>query len=74
MKTHTCPNCGHVSQVEPQQARAGKALWAHMTPAERSAEMSRRRMLGMARQECARIPDTLMLVKAIEKELEQQRP
>lgn len=32
MKTHTCPNCGHVSQVEPQQARAGKALWAHMTP------------------------------------------
>ena len=47
MKTHTCPNCGHVSAIEPQQARAGRALWANMTPEQRSAEMSRRRRKGI---------------------------
>lgn len=40
-----CPHCH--KPIEIQQARAGKALWAHLTPAERSAEMSRRRRLGL---------------------------
>jgi uncharacterized Zn finger protein (UPF0148 family) len=66
MKTHTCPNCGHVSQVETQQARAGKALWANLTPAERSAEMSRRRLKGMVQKAYDAIPKRQELVRMIE--------
>lgn len=40
-----CPHCHR--EIQPQQARAAASLWAAMTPAQRSAEMSRRRRKGL---------------------------
>ena len=67
--THTCTQCGHVDKIEPQQARAGKALWANTTKEERSVEMSRRRLKGMVQKACDDIPKSPALVKNIEKRL-----
>lgn len=43
-----CPKCG--TTIEPQQKRAGLALWAGMTSLERKIEMARRRQVGRERK------------------------
>lgn len=42
-----CPHCGH--DIETQQRRAAESRWAGMTAAQRAAEMSRVRKLGVKR-------------------------
>lgn len=42
-----CPHCG--KPIEVQQNRAAASRWASMTKAERAAEMSRVRKLGVKR-------------------------
>ena len=42
-----CPHCG--KEIETQQKRAAESRWSSMTPAERAAEMSRVRKLGVKR-------------------------
>lgn len=42
-----CPHCS--SEIETQQKRAAESRWASMTKAERAAEMSRVRKLGVKR-------------------------
>ena len=42
-----CPNCG--KPIETQQKRAAESRWSSMTKAERAAEMSRVRKLGVKR-------------------------
>jgi predicted Fe-S protein YdhL (DUF1289 family) len=42
-----CPHCGKA--IEVQQTRAAAFRWASMTKAQRSAEMSRVRKLGVKR-------------------------
>lgn len=43
-----CPTCGH-DPDDVQQIRAAKSRWAGMTKAQRAAEMSRVRKLGVKR-------------------------
>jgi ssDNA-binding Zn-finger/Zn-ribbon topoisomerase 1 len=43
---HTCPKCGHISEIEPQQKRAAKSRWSKMTKKQRSEEMKRVRAKG----------------------------
>lgn len=62
-----CPNCGH--EIQTQQSRAATSQWSKMTPAERSAEMSRRRMKGLVKAMYDDIPRSQALVKAIEERL-----
>ena len=42
-----CPHCGR--EIETQQKRAAESRWSSMTKAERAAEMSRVRKLGVKR-------------------------
>ena len=42
-----CPHCG--KEIETQQKRAAESRWSSMTKAERAAEMSRVRKLGVKR-------------------------
>lgn len=42
-----CPHCG--KEIEAQQNRAAKSRWSGMTKAERAAEMSLVRKLGVKR-------------------------
>jgi len=42
-----CPHCG--KEIETQQKRAAESRWSSMTKAERAAEMSRVRKLGVNR-------------------------
>ena len=42
-----CPHCG--TEIETQQKRAAESRWSSMMPAERAAEMSRVRKLGVKR-------------------------
>lgn len=42
-----CPHCGR--EIEPQQRRAAAFRWASLSPAQRSAEMSRIRRKGAAK-------------------------
>lgn len=42
-----CPHCG--KEIETQQKRAAESRWSSMTKAERTAEMSRVRKLGVKR-------------------------
>jgi hypothetical protein len=43
-----CPYCG--KELETQQRKAAASRWAGMTPAQRSAEMSRIRRKGAAKK------------------------
>ena len=42
-----CPHCG--KEIETQQKRAAESRWSSMTKAERAAEMSRVRKIGVKR-------------------------
>lgn len=42
-----CPHCG--KPIKTQQKRAAQSRWSSMTKAERAAEMSRVRKLGVKR-------------------------
>jgi hypothetical protein len=49
-----CPHCGKT--IEVQQNRAAASRWLSMTKAERAAEMSRVRKLGVKRRKPAPAP------------------
>jgi len=48
MKTHPCPHCG--KPITIQQSAAARSRWAKLSKIARSAEMSRRRKLGISKQ------------------------
>lgn len=64
-----CPHCG--KPIQTQQSRAATSQWSKMTKAERSTEMSKRRLKGMVQKAYDTTQGTQALVKAIEKRLKQ---
>ena len=48
-----CPHCGR--EIETQQKRAAESRWAGTTAAQRAAEMSRVRKIGVKRAKTKRI-------------------